>query len=110
MDKFSETTNTDDHGFNDWADGLEKMSDLDISDEIHKRILEKGNLSNEDKQLFDSAYNYCKKLIKQNKQLEPNLLRIYLEEICGYKLSHINFTNLIVLLAMSGIMFDSIQK
>ena len=46
------------------------------------------------------------KLINQGKNLEPNLLKIYLQDINGQDISQINLINLFALLALCGINFS----
>lgn len=91
--------------FNKWADKLESMSDLEISQEIYNRIIYNSDLSDDDKKILKDSYEYSRKLISQNKPLESNLLKIYLKDVKGYDLSKINLMQIIVLLTFCGIIF-----
>lgn len=100
---------TGDLGFEKWANKLETMSDGEISYEIYQRILTNGNLDNESRELFSIAYDYCIKLIHQGKNLEPNLLKIYLQDIKGKDISQINIINIFALLGICGINFTKLN-
>ena len=91
--------------FEQWANKLEHMSDKEISYEIYKRIMMSKEISQESLNLFSMAYEYCMKLINQGKNLEPNLLKIYLQDIKGQDISQINLVNLFALLTLCGINF-----
>ena len=49
------------------------------------------------------------KLINQGKNLEPNLLKIYLQDIKGENINEVNIVNLFVLLSMCGIEFTTVN-
>lgn len=103
-----ETTNKQDlENYKQWLNSLDKLDDLAVSREIYNRVREKGNLDKDTKKLFETAYEYCVKLINQNKPLESNLLKIYLEDINGIQISQINLINLILLLSACGINFST---
>ena len=89
-----------------WADRLSKMSDKEVSYEIYQRIINHGNLDKESLDLFKLAYEYCMKLINQGKPLEPNLLKIYLQDIHHKDINQINIINLFALLGLCGINFE----
>ena len=69
--------------FEQWANKLEHMSDQEVSYEIYQRILNHSDIDKDSLRLFSEAYEYCIKLINQGKNLEPNLLKIYLQDIKG---------------------------
>lgn len=92
--------------FEQWANRLEHMSDKEISNEIYQRIIQSSEIDEESRKLFSMAYEYCMKLINQGKDLEPNLLKIYLQDIKGQDISQINLINLFTMLAMCGINFS----
>ncbi len=92
--------------FEQWANRLEHMSDKEISNEIYQRIIQSNEIDEESRKLFSMAYEYCMKLINQGKDLEPNLLKIYLQDIKGQDISQINLINLFTMLAMCGINFS----
>ena len=91
--------------FEQWANRLEHMSDKEISNEIYQRIIQSSEIDEESRKLFSMAYEYCIKLINQGKDLEPNLLKIYLQDIKG---QDINLINLFTMLAMCGINFSKV--
>ena len=95
--------------FEQWANKLEHMSDQDVSYEIYQRILNHSDIDKESLRLFSEAYEYCIKLIKQGKNLEPNLLKIYLQDIKGENINEVNIVNLFILLSMCGIEFTTIN-
>lgn len=95
-----------DKEFNQWADELEHMSDLEVSRSIYDRIINYSDLSNDDKRLLADSYEYAMKLINNNKPLEANLLKIYLHDVKGYDIYKINIVNVVVLLALCGIIFE----
>ena len=92
--------------FEQWADKLEKMSDYEVSREIYNRIMNHSDIDKESLELFSLAYEYCLKLISQGKNLEPNLLKIYLQDIKGKNINQIKLTNLFILLGICGINFE----
>lgn len=59
------------------------MSDVEVSYEIYNRIMNHSDIDKESLKLFEIAYEYCLKLIKQHKPLEHNLLKIYLRDVKG---------------------------
>lgn len=95
--------------FENWANRLEKMSDREVSYEIYQRILNHGDLDAESKELFSIAYEYCMKLLNLGKNLEPNLLKIYLQDIKGKDISQINIINVFALLGICGINFKKLD-
>ena len=92
--------------FEKWANKLEHMSDKEISYEIYQRIMSSNEIDQESLKLFSMAYEYCMKLINQGKNLEPNLLKIYLQDVKGQDITQINLINLFALLAICGINFS----
>lgn len=94
--------------FEQWANRLEHMSDKEISNEIYQRIIQSSEIDEESRKLFSMAYEYCMKLINQGKDLEPNLLKIYLQDIKGQDINQINLINLFTMLAMCGINFSKV--
>ena len=95
--------------FEQWANNLEHMSDREVSYEIYQRIMNHSDLDKESLKLFSMAYEYCMKLINQGKNLEPNLLKIYLQDIKGQDISQVNLINLFALLGLCGINFTSVE-
>ena len=104
MDNNESTGNPE---FEQWANKLERMSDREISYEIYQRIMNSKEIDKESLKLFSLAYEYCMKLINSGKNLEPNLLKIYLQDINGQNISQINMINLFALLAICGINFST---
>jgi len=95
--------------FEQWANKLEHMSDKEVSYEIYKRIMDHSDIDKESLRLFSEAYEYCMKLINQGKNLEPNLLKIYLQDIKGEDISQVNLINLFSLLGLCGINFTNVK-
>ena len=104
MDEYNESTGNP--KFEQWANKLEHMTDKEISYEIYQRIMNSKEIDQQSLKLFSLAYEYCMKLINQGKNLEPNLLKIYLQDINGQDISQINLINLFALLALCGINFS----
>ena len=104
MDEYNESTGNP--KFEQWANKLEHMTDKEISYEIYQRIMNSKEIDQQSLKLFSLAYAYCMKLINQGKNLEPNLLKIYLQDINGQDISQINLINLFALLALGGINFS----
>jgi len=100
----NELSNTD-NGFNAWADKLETMTDEEICYEIHDRIMNNSDIDKESLELFDLSFHYCMKLISQNKPLESNLLKIYLQDVHHKDVNQINIFILFALLGTCGITF-----
>ena len=104
MDEYNESTGNPE--FEQCANKLEHMTDKEISYEIYQRIMNSKEIDQQSLKLFSLAYEYCMKLINQGKNLEPNLLKIYLQDINGQDISQINLINLFALLALCGINFS----
>ncbi|WQJ53586.1 MAG: hypothetical protein [Wendovervirus sonii] len=102
----SELSNTN-SGYNEWLNKLEKLSDTEIAYELHDRIMNHSNLDDESKEIFDLSFQYCMKLIKNEKPLETNLLKIYLEDVHHKNVSRIDTVVLFTLLNVCGINFKS---
>lgn len=95
--------------FEQWANKLEHMSDQEVSYEIYQRIMNHSDIDKDSLRLFSEAYEYCIKLINQGKNLEPNLLKIYLQDIKGENINEVNIVNLFILLSMCGIEFSTVN-
>jgi len=95
--------------FEHWANKLEHMSDQEVSYEIYQRIMNHSDIDKDSLRLFSEAYEYCIKLINQGKNLEPNLLKIYLQDIKGEDINEVNIVNLFILLSMCGIEFSTVN-
>ena len=108
MDEYNESTGNPE--FEQWANKLEHMSDKEISYEIYQRIMNSKEIDEKSLKLFSLAYEYCMKLINQGKNLEPNLLKIYSQDINVKDISQINLINLFTLLAVCGINFSTTKK
>lgn len=93
------------HDFNAWCDYLQNsgLNDKEISLEIQKKILESPDLDKQSKVIFKDTCDYLYKLIDQNKPLEINLLKIYLENLCGHNIEKISIINTLILCGMCGI-------
>lgn len=104
--KNNELSGISDNGYEEWLKKLESMSDIEICYEMHNRVMEKSDIDEESKELFDLAFNYCMKLIIQKKPLESNLLKIYLQDIHHKDINQINMVLLVTLLSLCGINFS----
>ena len=96
-----------DREFNEWSDKLEKMTDMDVSRAVFNRIMEKGDIDRESKEILAESYEYAIKLINQGKNLEPNLLKIYLHDIKGRDTDKLNIALIFLLLSFCGIVFET---
>ena len=86
----------------EWQNYLDTLSFDDRCIEIKNKIL-LGLEDNQSKQFFIDSFDYVYNLYKQNKPLEANLFRIYLEDIKGYKNIKLEeFIRIIVLLSYCG--------
>lgn len=108
MSKNNESTNNQE--YLQWANKLEHMTDLEVSRAIFDRIMNHSDINKQQLELFSIAYEYCLKLIMQNKILEPNLLKIYLQDIKGKDISELNMVNVITLLGLCGINFNQLKN
>ena len=78
------------------------MSFEEYSETMKNKIID-SNMDNDSKKQFNDCYEYIKKVYKQGKPLEAKLLKIYLEDIKGYKNLKVNeFINLMILLGFCG--------
>lgn len=96
--------------YNKWLNSLSKLDDKGVSREIYNRIVNHSDIDKESIELFKIAYDYAIKLINQGKNLEINLLKIYLQDVKGKDINQINMMNLIALLGICGINFKKYAK
>ncbi len=96
--------------YNKWLNSLSKLDDKGVSREIYNRIVNHSDIDKESIELFKIAYDYAIKLINQGKNLEINLLKIYLQDVKGKDINQINMMNLIALLGICGINFKKYTK
>lgn len=96
--------------YNKWLNSLSKLDDKEVSHEIYNRIVNHSDIDKESIELFKIAYDYAIKLINQGKNLEINLLKIYLQDVKGKDINQINMMNLIALLGICGINFKKYAK
>jgi hypothetical protein len=89
-----------------WKESLKNMSFEDYAITIKNKILE-DNLNTESKQYFCDCFDYVFNCYKKNKPLELNLIKIYLEDIKGYKnIKMEEFIRTLLLLNLCGFSFD----
>ena len=50
--------------YEQWSERISKLSDEEISIEIKNKILERANIDEKSKQVFNDCYEYFKKNIK----------------------------------------------
>lgn len=70
--------------FEQWKQKLSNMNFELFAKEIKNKMLD-SNMDDLSKQQFSDCFDYMYKLYQQGKPLEPKLLKIYLEDIKGYK-------------------------
>ena len=98
-----------DKDFEEWQQRLYKMDFDTFVFEMKDKVLN-SNMDKESKQQFSDCFDYVYKLYKNNKPLEPNLLKIYLEQIKGYKnISVEGFIRILVLLDFCGFHIRSLE-
>lgn len=86
--------------FEEWSKSLENMDFDHYSLEIKNKILESNDMDDLSKRYFSDCFDYVYKLYKNNKQLDMHLLKIYLEEVKGYK--NIKLSEIIPMLILLG--------
>ena len=99
--------NTDTRTYNQWINSLSNMNFDQYCIAIKNKILESNQVDTNFKQQFNDCFDYVYKLYKNNKTFEPNLIKIYLEDIKGYK--NIKMTELftiMILLSYCGFSFN----
>jgi hypothetical protein len=89
--------------YEQWSERISKLSDEEISIEIKNKILERANIDEKSKQVFNDCYEYFKKNIKAGKNIDIDLLKIYLTDIKGYDVKQINIYQILLLLSFCGI-------
>ena len=89
--------------YEQWSERLSKLSDDEISIEIKNKILERANIDEKSKRVFNDCYDYFKKNIKAEKPVDIELLKIYLTDIKGYDVKKINIYQILLLLSFCGI-------
>ena len=52
--------------YEQWSERISKLSDEEISIEIKNKILERANIDEKSKQVFNDCYEYFKKNIKNS--------------------------------------------
>jgi hypothetical protein len=89
--------------FEQWSERLNTLSDKEVSEEIKKVILERANIDDESKKVFNDCYEYFMKNINAGKTVDTDLLKIYLKDIKGYNTDNINIYQILLLLSFCGI-------
>lgn len=100
-------TNQIDPEYQEWVNKINNASNDSVTQSrlIRDRILLSEEFSAEDRKLFLDVFEYVEKVISQKKQLEPNLLKIYLQDIKGYDIEDIKIIRILVLVALCGFTF-----
>ena len=100
--------NSSDNEFKAWCESITNsgLTDKEISLKIRDKVLESPELDKQSKAIFKDTYDYIAKIIEQNKPFEINLLRIYLEEICGYDLKKYSIITTLILCNMCGLSIE----
>lgn len=109
INNVSETSGLEnDKEFKAWCESLENsnLTDKEISLAIRDKVLESPQLDKQSKAIFKDTYNYILKILEQNKPFEIKLLRIYLEDICGYKLEKYSIISTLLLCSMCGLSIE----
>lgn len=98
---------TEYNNFEEWYKSLENMDFEYSSKAIRDKILESPEVTDLFRKQFIDCFDYVTKLYKSNKALEPNLIKIYLEQVCGYKetLKMVDFMRILMLLSYCGFSF-----
>lgn len=100
----------DNQSFEEWSKSLESMDFDHYSVEIRNKILD-SNMDDQSKQIFSDCFDYMTKLYKSNKPLDVNLLKIYLEQVKGYKnVTMKTFINIMILLNYCGFDIDFVKN
>lgn len=97
-------------GFKEWQQSLESMEFEDRAIAIKEKIIEGLSEYPEAQEQFQVCFDYVMQVYKEDKPLEMNLLKIYLESVKGYK--NIKMTevfNIMLLLSYCGFDFKNVQ-
>ena len=105
--------------YEQWSERISKLSDEEISIETQINELDDldeladldiGNMDFSDidfddfyQEALKAAYEYFKKNIKAGKNIDIDLLKIYLTDIKGYDVKQINIYQILLLLSFCGI-------
>lgn len=95
--------------YEEWLELAKKLSgDLEKYAEMMKQtILVKGNLDEASKKQFEVCFDYVMSLYKEGKPLDFHLMKIYLEEVKGYKnIKMTEIINILLLLSYCGFSFN----
>lgn len=95
--------------YEEWLELAKKLSgDFEKYAEMMKQtILVKGNLDEASKEQFEVCFDYVMSLYKEGKPLDFHLMKIYLEEVKGYKnIKMTEIINILLLLSYCGFSFN----
>ena len=94
-------------GFEEWQKSLQSMNFEDRAVAIKEKIVEGLAEYPEAQEQFQICFDYVRQVYKEGKPLEMNLLKIYLEQITGYKnIKMTEVINIMLLLSFCGFSFD----
>lgn len=94
--------------FEEWIKLAQELSaDFEQYAQLMKQTILKGNLDEQSKEQFEVCFDYVMSLYKDGKPLDINQLKIYLEQIKGYKnIKMTEVINIMLLLSFCGFSFD----
>ena len=95
--------------FEEWIKLAQELSgDFEKYAEMMKQTILKGNLDNQSKEQFEICFDYVMSLYKEGKPLDFHLLKIYLEDVKGYKnVKMTEILNILLLLSYCGFSFEN---
>lgn len=109
----SKSNNTNEHdfpkSFEEWNKLAQQLSgNFERYAEMMKQTILKGNLDMQSKEQFEVCFDYVMSLYKENKPLDFHLLKIYLEDVKGYKnIKMTEVLNILLLLSYCGFSFEN---
>lgn len=93
--------------FEEWIKTTQDLSgDFEQYAQLMKQTILRGNLDEQSKEQFEVCFQYVMSLYKEGKPLDINQLKIYLEQIKGYKnIKMTEVINIMLLLSFCGFSF-----
>ena len=97
------------NSFEEWNKLAQDLSgDFEKYAEMMKYTILKGNLDDQSKEQFKVCFDYVMSLYKEGKPLDFHLLKIYLEDVKGYKnIKMTEVLNILLLLSYCGFSFEN---
>ena len=95
----------------EWEEMLKSMSLDEFSLMMKDKILADENIDELSSRYFQDCFDYVTKLYKSGKQLDLSLMKIYLEDVKGYKnIKMDDFIRTVLLLGFCGFSFKFDDK